>query len=196
MNTGIVLFIGVEVMVDSNEKTKLKIAYSLKNRMQTNSLSKISIKDIVNDCGLTRQTFYRHFKDKYDCVNWYFERVAQQSFKQLSNGVNLNDGLIKKFELLKADQRFFYEAFMADDKNSLFQYDYDCIYEFYSSIILKKVGALDTEMEFLLKMYCKGSIDMTFEWVKEGMKLSEKEFAHLLIEAMPISLKKYLLVFD
>lgn len=183
-------------MMEMNEKTKLKIAYSLKKLMQTNSLAKISIKDIVSDCHLTRQTFYRHFKDKYDCVNWYFERVAEQSFKRLSNGVNLNDGLIKKFELLKKDQHFFYEAFMADDQNSLFEYDYNCIYDFYSSIILKKAGHLDKETDFLLRMYCKGSIDMTFDWVKDGMQLSEKEFAHLLIEAMPLPLQKYLLVFD
>ena len=179
--------------MDINEKTKLKIAYSMKELMEHSSLSKISVKDIVENAHLTRQTFYRYFKDKYDCVNWYFERVAQMSFKQLGNGVDLEEGLIKKFELLKKDQRFLYEAFMADDQNSLFQYDYDCIYEFYSHILLDKLGELNGEIDFLLKMYCKGSIDMTFEWVKNGMKLSEKEFAHLLIEAMPMKLQIYLL---
>lgn len=181
--------------MDINEKTKLKIADSMKDLMQHASLSKISVKDIVENCSLTRQTFYRYFKDKYDCVNWYFERVAQMSFKQLGNGVKLEEGLIKKFKLLRKDQRFFYEAFMADDQNSLFQYDYDCIYEFYSNILIKKIGFLSSEMDFLLKMYCKGSIDMTFDWVKNDMKLSEEEFAHLLIEAMPQQLQKYLLTF-
>lgn len=182
--------------MDINEKTKLKIANSMKELMKHNSLSRITVKDIVENCSLTRQTFYRYFKDKYDCVNWYFERVAQMSFKQLGNGINLEEGLIRKFELLRKDQHFFYEAFMADDQNSLFQYDYDCIYEFYSNILIRKIGYLSDEMDFLLRMYCKGSIDMTFDWVKNDMKLSEKEFAHLLIEAMPNQLQKYLLILD
>lgn len=181
--------------MDINEKTRLKIASSMKALMEHSTLSKISVKDIVEHCHLTRQTFYRYFRDKYDCVNWYFERIARMSFKQLANGVDLEEGLIKKFELLKKDQRFFYEAFMADDQNSLFQYDYDCIYEFYSHILYEKLGEYNEEIDFLLKMYCKGSIDMTFEWVKNGMKQSEKEIAHFLIEAMPVRLQKYLLTF-
>ena len=178
------------------EKTKLKIANSMKELMQDHSLSKISVKDIVSHAHLTRQTFYRNFKDKYDCVNWYFEQVAEMSFKQLGKGVDLRHGLIRKFELLRKDQHFFYEAFMADDQNSLFQYDYDCIYEFYSKLLIQKMGYLDEELNFLLRMYCKGSIDMTFDWVKNGMKQSEEEFADLLIRAMPLELQKYLLTFE
>ncbi len=181
--------------MNQQEETKYKIANAMKELMQTQSLAHIHVKDVVDHAHLTRQTFYRCFKDKYDCVNWYFERVAEMSFKQLGKGVDLREGLIRKFRLLRKDQRFFYEAFMADDQNSLFQYDYDCIYEFYSSILIQKIGVLDEKMSFLLRMYCKGSIDMTFEWVKNGMKLSESEFADLLIAAMPLELQKYLLTF-
>ena len=44
--------------MDINEKTKLKIAYSMKELMEHSSLSKISVKDLVDAAHLTRQTFY------------------------------------------------------------------------------------------------------------------------------------------
>ncbi len=182
--------------MDINEKTMVKLANSIRELMQDRPLSKISVKDIVENCELTRQTFYRYFKDKYDLVNWYFEKLAQQSFKQLGVSCTLREGLIKKFELIKADRRFFFEAFMADDQNSLFEYDMQCIYEFYEGIIAKKCGGtIEDDVRFLLRMYCKGSIDMTFEWVKTGMTLTEEQFSDLLIEAMPEKLKQYLLVY-
>ncbi|MGN1143201.1 MAG: TetR family transcriptional regulator, partial [Anaerovoracaceae bacterium] len=40
--------------------------------MKTTSVDDITIRQIVENCGLTRQTFYRNFLDKYDLINWYF----------------------------------------------------------------------------------------------------------------------------
>lgn len=47
-------------------------------------------------------------------------------------------------------------------------------------------------MDFLLQMYCHGSIRMTVEWVRTGMKLEPEELAGLLIEALPEKLNKLL----
>ena len=46
-------------------------------------VKKLTVKDIVEGCGLTRQTFYRNFKDKYDLINWYFDKLAIVSFRQM-----------------------------------------------------------------------------------------------------------------
>ena len=55
------------------ERTKYKLAHSMKECMMTTSVENITVKQIVEKCGLTRQTFYRNFLDKYDLINWYFE---------------------------------------------------------------------------------------------------------------------------
>lgn len=45
--------------------------------MRKKDLQKISVADIVENCGINRQTFYYHFKDKYDLVNWiYYNEVV------------------------------------------------------------------------------------------------------------------------
>ena len=113
--------------MERQERTKYRMAESIKGLMARMPLDKITVKDIVADCGLTRQTFYRNFKDKYDLVNWYFEKLVQQSFEEMGVSLTLREGLIRKFQFLKGEQIFFTQAFRSNDCNSVVAYDYQCI---------------------------------------------------------------------
>ena len=62
---------GREEMADSNS-TKSALADAMKKLMVRKSFAKISISDLCEECGLNRKSFYYHFKDKYDLVNWIF----------------------------------------------------------------------------------------------------------------------------
>jgi len=58
-------------MSDSNA-TKNALAASMKKLMKEEPFEKISVSDICFDCGINRKSFYYHFQDKYDLVNWIF----------------------------------------------------------------------------------------------------------------------------
>ena len=58
-------------MSDSN-LTKNALAASMKKLMREKPFDKISVSDICIDCGINRKSFYYHFRDKYDLVNWIF----------------------------------------------------------------------------------------------------------------------------
>lgn len=60
----------------SGEKTKLMLAESLRNLMQKKPLDKIKIHEIVDACGVNRQTFYYHFQDIYALVEWMYQHDA------------------------------------------------------------------------------------------------------------------------
>ena len=53
--------------------TKQAMYHALKKLITTKSINKITIKDITDTCGLNRQTFYYHFKDIYDLLEWSFQ---------------------------------------------------------------------------------------------------------------------------
>jgi len=59
--------------------TKKALAASLKCLMEVAPLSRISVRDIVDDCGVNRQTFYYHFRDKYEPVNRIYKTEAVES---------------------------------------------------------------------------------------------------------------------
>ena len=180
--------------MEAQERTRDQLARAIKEEMEHTSLDKITVTQIVERAGVTRQTFYRNFKDKYDLVNWHFEQLAQRSFKQMGAGLTLREGLIKKFEFLKGERTFFTQAFRSQDCNSVVAYDYQCILEFYTGIIKKRLGtaALPDHLAFLLRMYCEGSIQMTVEWVTQGMERPIPELVDLLLEAMPARLGELL----
>lgn len=50
--------------------TKRALEESLKKMLLKKPVNKITISDITEDCGINRMTFYYHFKDLYDLVEW------------------------------------------------------------------------------------------------------------------------------
>lgn len=173
------------------DKMKYRLADSIKECMKSTPVDKITVKNIVEGCGTTRQTFYRHFLDKYDLINWYFDKLVLESFDQMGQGATVYEGLVKKFHFIRKERIFFCEAFRSDDRNSLKEHDFDLILQFYLDKMMEKTRQIpDEEMRFQLEMYCRGSVYMTVKWVLNGMKATPEEMARSLVEAMPEKLGK------
>ena len=111
--------------VGKQEKTKYKLAASMKECMKQMPVDKITVKNIVEGCGVARQTFYRNFLDKYDLINWYFDKLVLQSFEQIGMGHTVGESLTQKFEFIVNEKVFFTEAFRSDDRNSLKEHDFE-----------------------------------------------------------------------
>ena len=177
-----------------NEETLLLFAKAIKSLIKTQPLDKITVTDIVFQAGKTRQTFYRHFQDKYDLVNWYFEKLVLKSFEEMRHGGSLQEALNLKFAFIEQEHAFFKEAFKSNDYNNLIHYDFCCIYDFYKKFIYKKTGKdLSKDIDFLLNMYCRGSVDMTVDWVLNDMPIKKEEIVQYLMDAIPDKLEAYMI---
>lgn len=84
--------------------TKRTLSSSLKKLMEHKKLSKITVSELVADCGLNRKTFYYHFEDIYALLKWTFEQETVE--------------VLKGFDLLSNPKEAI--AFVTDyvDKNS------------------------------------------------------------------------------
>ena len=173
-----------------NEETLFLFAKAIKSLIKKQPLDKITVTDIVSTAGKTRQTFYRHFQDKYDLVNWYFEKLVLKSFEEMRQGGSLQEALNLKFAFIEQEHAFFKEAFKSNDYNNLIHYDFCCIYDFYKKFIYKKTGKdLSKDIDFLLNMYCRGSVDMTVDWVLNDMPIKKEEIVQYLMDAIPSKLE-------
>ena len=72
-----------------SQVTKRALEASLKNLLLQKPLSKITISDITEDCGINRMTFYYHFKDIYDLVEWSCQEDASKALRQPRAGGKL-----------------------------------------------------------------------------------------------------------
>ena len=165
------------------EKTKYRLAAAMKECMKTTPVDAITVRQITERCGVTRQTFYRNFLDKYDLINWYFDKLLARSFEHMGRGTTVLDSLEKKFTYIQEEKAFFAAAFRYDRQNSLREHDFKLILAFYENLIREKSGRPATpEIHFLLEMYCQGSITMTVKWVLGGMDLTPSQLRDLFLE--------------
>ena len=58
--------------------TKKALAASLKRFMEKKPLSKITVSEIIADCGVNRKTFYYHFEDIYALLEEEAVEVVKQ----------------------------------------------------------------------------------------------------------------------
>lgn len=91
-------------MADSNI-TKRALAVSLKGLMEDQPFEKINVAQICECCNMNRKSFYYHFKDKYDLVNWIFDT----EFIELLKHENLNVGYEEHWSFTEKICRYFYQ---------------------------------------------------------------------------------------
>ncbi len=177
--------------MEKQEKTKYKLAAAMKECMKTTPVDRITVTSIVEGAGVTRQTFYRNFLDKYDLINWYFDKLVLKSFEQIGVSHTIRESLTQKLEFIQEEKAFFTEAFRSDDRNSVKEHDFKLILQFYKDLIARRTSRpLGEELQFLLEMYCQGSVYMTVKWILTGMKDTPEAMAVKLVEAMPPKLAK------
>ena len=88
--------------------TKKVLAYALKSLMETRPLNKITVGDICEACDMNRKSFYYHFQDKYDLVNWIFYTEFFDEFQV--ERTSSADALVRLCEFFEKNREFYRNA--------------------------------------------------------------------------------------
>ncbi len=91
-------------MADSSI-TKQALAGSLRELMEDLPFDKINVAQICERCGMNRKSFYYHFKDKYDLVNWIFDT----EFIALASASAASETYQERWDFIESVCVFFYE---------------------------------------------------------------------------------------
>lgn len=114
--------------MDAALETKRRFAAALRELMGERPFSKISVSDLSKRAGISRKSFYNHFKDKYELVNWIcYSQFVQARESSLSGNVwNVFNAFL---EFFASDPRFFSNALRDMSQNSFGQYFSDMLFE-------------------------------------------------------------------
>ena len=108
--------------MDSVHSTRNIMAAALKEMMQEKPLEKISVSDICRNCGMNRKSFYYYFRDKYDLVNWIFDRDINDMLSKSYEAESVNTQIenLRQFCVYLYENRAFYrKALRVRGQNSL-----------------------------------------------------------------------------
>lgn len=164
-------------LADSNI-TKRALAAALKELMQTKPFSKISVSDICEACDMNRKSFYYHFKDKYDLVNWiyYTECVTALKEKDYRTGWDLLEDLCAYFY---ENRSFYRKTLYVDGQNSFSEYFRDIIITVISSD-MDKLFDRDEVFLFCVDFYTDAFLCAIKRWLLDRDCIPAKEFTLLL----------------
>ncbi|MDE6471195.1 MAG: TetR/AcrR family transcriptional regulator C-terminal domain-containing protein [Eubacterium sp.] len=163
-----------------SDATKQKIADALKALMQTKSFDKISVANITNYCNIHRQTFYYHFVDKYELLNWMFHNELIAPLTSDFTLDNMYDKLNSMFITMKNEQSF-YQCALKINADVILKYINNlAVQEFASAFddIEKTYGLKpkdDKENKLLAEFFGYGISGVVLDWVSHGMRETPKE---------------------
>jgi probable dihydroxyacetone kinase regulator len=165
------------IMSDSNI-TKLALANSLKGLMAKNAFSRICVSDIVENCGLTRQAFYYHFKDKYDLMNWIYYTETARLISSYNTVEHWMDGLVDLCNYMRQNKAFYINALNTTGQNSFQEYLHDYIRDISISIIenLQNAEFEEEKWGFITEFISTAFVGMIVRWANKGMKEEPAEY--------------------
>lgn len=166
------------------------LADALLALLKEKTFESVTVEDIINRCGASRPTFYRHFKDKYDLMNWIYMRRAEE----LKNYSDCKYVLFQSACYVKEFQDYFKSIIKFRGQNSFTEFLFSYGLNYYKEQIIKRSGAdkLTDDILLELKMYVAGQVFMTSDWLNSGLRESPEKISQIEYDNMPKSIKELL----
>lgn len=161
------------VIVSDSLITKKAMASAFKELMKKKSFDKITIQDIAETCGLNRQTFYYHFQDKYELVDWIYYNEA---IALIINELTFDNWDKKMFDMLtkmKEEEYFYKETLKLSAQNGFRDYLFKITTKLFLDIVERiaiNEKFEDSEKEFISEFYAFGIVGVIVSWAQNGMK--------------------------
>lgn len=173
--------------MNNSSITKKAMAAEFKKLLHSKPVDKITISDITGGCGLNRQTFYYHFQDKYELINWIYYNEAIMVFRSDLTRDNWDRKVLELLTVMKNDA-FFYETTLTHISQTEFENDlFTSVKELFIELIdhLAKDQIMDTDKKiFLSEFIAYGATGMILAWSRKGLKQSPEEITRNIKEVI------------
>ena len=148
------------------------LANGLLDLCHKKDLSQITVKDLLETTGVSRQTFYNHFLDKNDLIQYIYNYKIINRFNGQNTNLDFYESLIESFEHMKQYQTFLKQACLMDGQNCLKEYISKHCEEFDLKWHQQLYGEepMPDALKFATIYHANASSAMTLSWILSDMK--------------------------
>ncbi|MDO5725369.1 MAG: TetR/AcrR family transcriptional regulator C-terminal domain-containing protein [Tissierellia bacterium] len=168
--------------------TKKALAKAVKELMEVESFHKINIKSICDICGLSRKTFYYHFSDKYDLLNWIFQTEFFADYVKMSEANDSWQKLNIMLNFFYKHKRFYQNALEYTGQNSFYEYLFETLNPLLEDYVLENFYYIDEQneedYEFYVNFYTSAIRYLIVDWLREGAKIEPDKLTTLIRNAI------------
>ena len=118
-----------------SQTTKRALEASLKNLLLKKPLDKITISDIAEDCGINRMTFYYHFRDIYDLIEWSCVEDASRALDGKKTYDTWQQGFLQIFQAVEENRPFILNVYHSVSREQIELYLYRLTYDLLIGVV-------------------------------------------------------------
>lgn len=161
--------------------TKKAIAASVTRLLEKKPIDKITIREITDDCGMTRNTFYYHFQDIYDLCSWIFAAQAEEligRYKKDDSG--LGEMFVEGLEYLYGNKRMIRHVYDSISRGDLFLYLVQVISKYAMEIIelyAEDMPVSEEAVKLTAEFYQHAFVARVLQWISDDMDLAPDKLA-------------------
>ena len=182
-----------------SQVTKRALEQSLKNLLLKKPLSKITISDLTEDCGMNRMTFYYHFKDIYDLVEWSCLTDAKRALDEKKTYDTWQQGFLQILEAVQANKPFIMNVYHCVHREQVEIYLRPLVEDLILNVVNEEAGGLnvrDEDKTFIVQAYSYIFIGIMLDWIKEDMQENPQEIVERLNKLIKGSIRDSLTRFQ
>lgn len=153
--------------------TKRALEQSLKNLLLQKPLTKITVGDIAEDCGISRMTFYYHFKDIYDLIEWSCEEDARKALEGKKTYETWQQGFLQIFEAVQENKAFILNVYRSVSREQVENYLYKLTYQLLIGVVHEQAEGMsvrEEDQDFIATVYKYAFVGLMLDWIKNDMK--------------------------
>lgn len=166
-----------------SQVTKRALEQSLKNLLLKKPLTKITINDIAEDCGSNRMTFYYHFKDIYDLVEWSCLEDARRALEQKKTHDTWQQGLLQIFQAVRDNRPFILNVYRCVHREQVEKYLEPLVDNLVMGVLNEESAGITVREEdkaFITQVYSYILVGLMLDWIKDDMREEPKEIVERL----------------
>lgn len=167
----------------TSELTKQLIADSLKKLMAEKPLNKISIRELVADCGVNRQTFYYHFQDIYDLLEWIIKKEIVSVLGNSDNFLTWQEAGVYFLRYLKQNSTVVLCALNSMGRTALKNLLFEDIFKIatlYIENVSSDIKVSEKNFNHVVHFYAISFGALLEDWLSAGMPHEPEELIDVL----------------
>lgn len=133
-------------------------------------LDKITVKDIVEACGVNRNTFYYHYQDIYDLLE---EILLEETRQAMETGGSWDEGFRRAIRFALENRRAIYHIYRSVSRDRLEQYLQAVAGELVGAYVREQAQGLAVSREdlyYITIVYKHAVVGLVLEWLRRGME--------------------------
>lgn len=181
-----------------SQVTKRALEQSLKNQLLKKPLTKITVADIAEDCGINRMTFYYHFKDIYDLVEWSCLEDARRAIDQKKTHDTWQQGLLQIFEAVQENKPFILNVYRCVHKEQVEKYLQPLVDRVLLDVLNEEAEGIhirEDDKNFIAQVYSYVFIGILLDWIGDDMREDPQKIVDRLAKLITGSMEQALLRF-